>query len=143
MKRHFLLSTLLLILAIAVAAVAYTQSARQRTAASLAGVWKGDFPNTQVPGAELSLKMQSGKPAGAVIFYQVTQGAAGPEVKEKVEAPLLDPVFDGETLSFQVKRDDGSFYRGRVRFVAEHEAVLLSGDQTSEDAPAITLRRAQ
>ncbi len=142
MKRHFLLLTALLILAIAVAAVGYTQSIQQRAAASLTGVWKGDFPNVNAPAVELTLQVQSGQPAGAVIFYQVVKSDAGAEIKGKAEAPLLDPVFDGHLLSFKVRRDDGSFYRGRVRFVADNKAILRADEQTDAEE-TITLRRDQ
>lgn len=141
MKRLFLF--LILTLAVVMAAIAFSPNTQQRTAASLAGVWKGDFPNTNVPAVELSLQMESDQPAGRVIFYQVVRSEAGTEVKGKAEKPLDDLSFDGKLLSFKARRDDGSFYQGRVRFVAEHEAVLLSDEQTSVDAPAILLRRVQ
>lgn len=141
MKNHFLLSALLLILAIAIGAVAYTQTAPSRTAASLAGVWKGSFPTA--PAVELNLQVQSGQPAGSVTFYKVVNSDGGAEIKGKVEAPLLDPVFDGQTLSFKVRREDNSFFQGRVSFVAENEAVLRSHDQATSENQAMTLRRAQ
>jgi len=141
MKRHFRLSAFLLTLAIAIAAVGYTQTRQQRTAASLAGVWKGNFPNA--PAVEFHLQAPSGKPAGTVIFYKVVNNGDSAEIRGKVEAPLLDPVFDGQTLSFKVKREDDSFFQGRVSFVADHEAILRSHDQATSENQAMTLRRAQ
>ncbi len=141
MKRYFLLSGLLLTLAIAIAVAGYTQTTQQRTAASLAGVWKGSFPNA--PAVELNLQVQSGQPAGSVTFYKVVNSDAGAEIKGKVEAPLIDPVFDGQILSFKVRREDDSFFQGRVSFVADHEAVLRSHDQATSEDRAMTLRRDQ
>ncbi len=142
MKKQFLLSALLPALAIAIAAVGYTQTSQQRAAASLAGVWKGHFPEAPaVPAVELTLKVQSGKPAGTVIFYKVVTSGAGGEIKGKGEGPLIDPVFDGQVLAFQAKRPDGSLFTVKVKFVAENEAVLSSPDQHTGDELAMTLRR--
>jgi hypothetical protein len=143
MKKQFLLSALLLPLAIAIAAVGHTQTTQQRAAASLAGVWKGYFPDAppDAPAVELSLKVQSGKPEGTAIFYTVVNSGAGAEIKGKDEAPLIDPVFDGQVLVFQVKRPDGSLFTGKVKFVAENEAVLSYLDRDTGDELAMDLRR--
>ena len=94
-----------------------------------------------MPAVEITLNIQAGKLAGKVVFYKVVNNGAGGEIKGKAEAPLIDPVFDGQVLSFKVERDDGSFFKGRIKFVAEHEAVLYSNDQNTGDELAIILRR--
>jgi hypothetical protein len=142
MKKTYLLSALLLTLAVSAAVASYTRASQNRDAASLTGVWKGSFPEAPaVPAVEITLNIQAGKLAGKVVFYKVVNNGAGEEIKGKVEAPILDPVFDGQVFSFKVERDDGSFFKGRIKFVAEHEAVLYSNDRHTGDELAIILRR--
>ena len=141
MKKIFLLSILLTV-AVSAAVASYTRASQNRDAASLTGVWKGSFPEAPtVPAVEITLKTQVGQLAGKVVFYTVVNNGAGAEIKGKTEAPLIDPVFDGQALSFKVERNDGSFFKGRIKFVAEHEAVLYSNDQNTGDELAIILRR--
>jgi hypothetical protein len=141
MKKIFLLSILLTI-AVSAAVASYTRASQNRDAASLTGVWKGSFPEAPtVPAVEITLNIQSGQLAGKVVFYTVVNNGAGAEIKGKTEAQLLEPVFDGQVLSFKVERKDDSFLKGRIKFVAEHEAVLYSNDRHNGDELAITLRR--
>jgi hypothetical protein len=141
MKKIFLLSILLTV-AVSVAVASYTRASQNRDAASLTGVWKGSFPEAPtVPAVEITLNIQSGQLAGKVIFYTVVDNGAGAEIKGKTEAPLIDPVFDGQILSFKVERKDGTFFKGRIKIVAQHEAVLYSNDRHNGDELAITLRR--
>jgi hypothetical protein len=138
MKKIFLLSILSLSLTVSVAVASYTRASQNRDAASLTGVWKGSFPEAPaVPAVENTLNIQAGQLAGKAVFYKVADG----EIKGKAEAPILDPVIDGKILSFHVKRDDESFFKGRVEFVGEHEAVLRSNDRHTGDEMAIILRR--
>ena len=142
MKKTFLLSILLLTVAVSAAVESYTRASQNRDAASLTGVWKGSFPEAPaVPAVEITLNTQAGQLAGKVVFYTVVNNGAGAEIKGKTEAPLIDPVFDGQVLSFKVERKDGSFFKGRIKFVAEHEAVLHSNDRDTGDELAIILRR--
>jgi hypothetical protein len=142
MKKIFLLSILSLTIAVTVVVASYTRASQNRDAASLTGVWKGSFPEAPaVPAVEITLNIQAGQLAGKAVFYKVVVSAAGGEIKGKAEAPILDPVIDGKFLSFKVKRDDGSFFKGRIEFVAEHKAVLRSNDRDTGDELAITLRR--
>jgi hypothetical protein len=142
MKKIFLLSILPLTLAVSVAVASYTRASQNRAAASLTGVWKGNFPEAPAaPAVEITLNIQAGRLAGKAVFYKVVVSGAGGEIRGKAEAPILDPVFDGKDLSFKVKRDDGSFFKGRVEFVAEHEAVLHSNDRHTGDEVAMILRR--
>jgi hypothetical protein len=142
MKKIFLLSIFLLTIAVSVVVASYTRASQNREAASLTGVWKGNFPEAPAaPAVEIALNIQAGQLDGKAVFYKVVVSGAGVEIKGKAEAPILDPVIDGKVLSFKVKRDDGSFFKGRVEFVAEHEAVLRSNDRHTGDELAITLRR--
>ena len=142
MNRPVLFSVLLLLLAVTGAVASYTSAFQNRAAASLTGVWKGNFTEAPtVPAVEIALNIQSGRLAGKVVFYKVVNSGAGAEIKGKVEAPLIDPVFDGQFLSFKVKREDGSFFKGKVKFVAEHEARLLYDDQDTGDELSMILRR--
>jgi hypothetical protein len=139
MKKTFVLSILLLTFAVSAAIASYTRASQNRDASTLAGVWKGSFP--EAPAVEITLNIQAGKLAGKVVFYKVVNNGAGGEIRGKVEAPILEPVFDGKVLSFKVERDDGSFFKGRAEFVAEHEAILQSNDRHTGDEVAIILRR--
>jgi hypothetical protein len=139
MKKSILFSILLLTLAVSATVATYTSGAQRRDATSLTGVWKGNFPDA--PAVEISLNTQGGQLAGKAVFYKVVNRDAGGEIKGKVEAPLLDPVFDGQLLSFKVKREDGSFFTGKIQFTAEHEAVLRSEDQHTGEESALALRR--
>lgn len=142
MNRKVLFSVFLLLLAVSAAVASYTRASQNRTAASLTGVWKGNLREAPaVPAVELSLNIQAGRLGGKVVFYKVADSGAGAEIKGKVEEPLIDPVFDGQVLSFKVKREDGSFFKGKVKFVAEHEAVLLYDDQDTGDELSMILRR--
>jgi len=139
-RKPIYIVLILAISAIAAVVIGCTQTSQNRPAASLVGVWKGYFPD--VPAVELTLKIQEGKLAGWAVFYKVLNTGAGGEIKGKAEAPLTDPVFDGQVLSFQIKRpDDGSFYKGHVKFVAENEAILSSDSPDTSDNPPMTLRR--
>jgi hypothetical protein len=141
MKKSILFSILLLALALSAAVASYTSSAQRRDGASLAGVWKGNF--SVAPAVEITLNARAGQLAGKALFYQVINSGAGEEIKGKVEAPLVDPVFDGQHLSFRVKREDGSFYKGRIEFVAEHEAILYSQDRHTGEERKLPLRKAR
>jgi hypothetical protein len=142
MKKTFLLSVLLLTVAVSAAVASYTRASQNSNAASLTGVWKGSFPEAPAaPAVEITLNIQSGQLAGKVVFYTVVNNGAGGEIKGKTEKPLIEPVLDGQVLSFKVERNDGSFFKGRLKFVAEHEAVLYSNDQLTGDELAINLRR--
>src|SRR5262245_27503580 len=130
MNRPVLFSVLLLSLAVTATVASYTSAFQNRTAASLTGVWKGNFTEAPaVPAVEIALNTQSGRLAGKVVLYKVVNSGAAGEIKGKVEAPLIDAVFDGQVLSFKGKREDGSFFKGKVKFVAEREALLLYDDQ--------------
>src|SRR6266545_4055003 len=97
MNRPFLFSVLLLLLAVTAAVASYTRAFQNRTAASLTGVWKGNFTEAPaVPAVEIVLNIQEGRLAGKVVFYKVVNSGAGGEIKGKVEEPLIDPVFDGQ-----------------------------------------------
>ncbi|MGH9847429.1 MAG: hypothetical protein ACREEM_52720 [Blastocatellia bacterium] len=139
MKKQFLFPALLLIFVISAVAIGYMGAAQNRTAASLAGIWKGNFPGA--PAVELTLKIEAGKLAGKAIFYKVVISGAGAEIKGKDEAPLTNPVFDGRTLSFKIKRPDGTFFKGKVQFVADDEAVIRPDEPNARDDEAMILRR--
>jgi hypothetical protein len=140
MNKPFLLSILLTV-ALSVAVASYTHAPQIRASQSLTGVWKGNFPDA--PAVEITLDMQAGRLTGKALFYKVVNSGAGEAIKGKVKATLIDPDFDGQVLAFRVRREDGTFFQGRVRFVAEHEAVLRSDNQATGEELAMTLRRDQ
>lgn len=57
----------------------------------------------------MTLKVDAARLTGIAVFYVVDNTNAA-EVKGEVESSLIEPVFDGSTLSFKVKRNDGSIF---------------------------------
>jgi len=128
MKRKLAVLALLLI-TLSSLSLAREKGSQGRTEQSIAGVWKGRFDNS--PAIDVTLKVEGGKLAGTAVFYFVQNTDSGPVVKGTDELPLLEPAFDGTTLSFKVKRKDGSIFGAKIKFVAENRAVLKPEDESS------------
>jgi hypothetical protein len=129
-------AALILVIAIAALARSTESTLQNRTKESLAGIWKGKFEGA--PAIEVELKVTSGNLAGTVTFYVVQDTI----VTGKATSPLIEPSFDGHAVLFKVKRNDGSLFKARMRFVADNEAVLKPvDDATATDAMAIQMTR--
>jgi hypothetical protein len=65
------------------------------------GVWKANVDS--LPMMTLTLEEENGKLIGAVLFYLIRRNPGAPETASAgAPAPLIDPTFDGKTLSFKV-----------------------------------------
>ena len=112
MKKTFLLSVLLLTLAVSAVVASYTRASQNRDAASLAGVWKGKFTEAQaVPAVEITLNIQAGKLAGKVVFYKVVNNGFGAGMLANEYHPdliILDvmlPDINGQVVCELIRRD--------------------------------------
>ena len=65
------------------------------------GVWKGE--RDSLPMLILTVEEENGKLIGAVLFYLIRPDASGsPTASPGIPEPLIDPSFDGRTLTFKV-----------------------------------------
>ena len=81
---------------------ARTPDAKSASAANnLVGVWHGEYRN--LPWVTVTLTQDGGALSGAILFYlhRKTSGTAETATAGTPE-PLLDPQFDGKTLTFRV-----------------------------------------
>jgi hypothetical protein len=138
MKRKLAVLILLSVIGLSVIAEGKEENLQKRSQESIIGIWKGKFEET--PAVDIALKVESGKLLGTVTFYIVQDTVAAPEVKSTEPREILQPLFDGNALSFQVKRKDGSFFKGKIKFLAENEAVLKP-EAEAADAMDIPLTR--
>jgi hypothetical protein len=79
-----------------------TQDAKSTSAANnLVGVWHGDYRD--LPWVTVTLTQEGGTFSGAILFYlhRKTPNTAETATAGTPE-PLLDPHFDGKTLTFRV-----------------------------------------
>jgi hypothetical protein len=79
-----------------------TPDAKAASAANnLVGVWRGEYRN--LPWVTVTITQDSGALSGAILFYlhRKTPGTAETATVGTPE-PLLDPQFDGKTLTFRV-----------------------------------------
>lgn len=140
MKRKLAVLILLSVIGMSAIAAANEESLQKRSQESLIGIWKGKIE--EKPAVDIALKVEGGKLLGTVTFYIVQDTGATPEVKSTEAREILQPLFDGSALSFQVKRKDGSFFKAKIKFTAENEAVLKPEDEaTATDDMAISLSR--
>jgi hypothetical protein len=65
------------------------------------GVWRGNLGS--VPAVTLNVERQGGNLVGAIVFYFIRRGEAGTQTSSPgIPEPILDPAFDGSTLTFKV-----------------------------------------
>jgi hypothetical protein len=65
------------------------------------GVWKAQTDS--LPMITLTVEQQNGQLIGAVLFYLIRRDPGRPETASPgAPEPLIDPAFDGKTLSFKV-----------------------------------------
>ena len=93
--RRLLISTLFLIASTAVLAAPAVDNS------PILGVWKANVGS--LPMMTITLEEENGKLIGAVLFYLIRRNPGAPETASAgAPAPLIDPTFDGKTLSFKV-----------------------------------------
>lgn len=68
---------------------------------AIVGVWKGSM--NSLPLLTLTIEEAHGQLVGAVLFYLIRRNPSGPPTASPgIPEPLIDPAFDGKTLSFKV-----------------------------------------
>lgn len=68
---------------------------------SLVGVWHGEYRN--LPWVTVTLTQEGGALSGAILFYLHRKAPGTAETATAgTPEPLLDPQFDGKTLTFRV-----------------------------------------
>jgi hypothetical protein len=93
--RRLLISALLLVASTAAFAASPSDNS------SIVGVWKAQIDS--LPMMTLTVEEDKGKLTGAVLFYLIKRGAGIPETSTAGNPePLIDPTFDGKTLTFKV-----------------------------------------
>ena len=93
--RRLLISALFLIASTAVLAAPAVDNS------PVLGVWKANVDS--LPMMALTLEEENGKLIGAVMFYLIRRNPGGPETASpSAPEPLIDPAFDGKTLTFKV-----------------------------------------
>ncbi len=73
---------------------------------SILGVWNFTTPDGKTRVATIDVKSEGGKLAGTFTGYEYDKGdgeAGEKKVVAKLESPLIDPSFDGKSLTFKVK----------------------------------------
>lgn len=95
----------ILLFACATGASSQASGSPQKPAAadtsSLVGVWRAQMNG--LPAITLTLTNETGSLSGAVLFYLLRRDPGRPETATPgIPEPLLNPKFDGETLTFQV-----------------------------------------
>jgi len=140
MKSKLTILALLSVITFSLAAQSQERSLQTRTEQSIVGTWKGKFGD--VPAVEVALKFEEGKLTGKAVFYMVDSTDAAHPVKGEEESPLMETAFDGNVLSFKVKRNDGSKFAAKMKFTGDDEAVLKPAeDPDSADAYAMQMTR--
>jgi hypothetical protein len=153
MNRTVLLRALALLL-IVLTLTSAISSAKQAKY-EIAGKWQGKFPIENVNNAsdaenpiavEVEIKEQDDKLAGTSTFYVIVNENNKPQVKGRVDTPLIEPQFDGTTLRFSVKvkgqqGEPDSTKKMQMKLTSSTEAEFQNLDVS--DAPLIKMKKAQ
>ena len=76
-------------------------SARPIDESVILGVWRGKIDS--LPGVTLTVEHENGELAGAILFYLIRRDRAGHSTaRPGVPEPLINPKFQGESLTFLV-----------------------------------------
>jgi hypothetical protein len=68
---------------------------------AIVGVWTSKMDS--LPTIMFTVEEENGKLLGAVLFYLIRRNPSGPpSASPGVPEPLIDPTFDGKTLTFKV-----------------------------------------
>jgi hypothetical protein len=87
--------------ALVLAALASALAAPPTDNSSILGVWRGKMDS--LPAITLTVEDEGGKLSGAVLFYLIRRNPGGaPSASPGVPEPLIKPIFDGSTLTFEV-----------------------------------------
>jgi len=110
---------------------------------SVAGTWRGRMHD--LPAVVLTLRDDGGKLSGTIVFYFVHRNTEHDpwevDTRHSIALPLIDPKFDGKTISFQVSHkeahpprtlnDPPSSFLMRLTGKGEAELLNLSEGESS------------
>ena len=132
---QFAMMTLLAAGLYAQTAGAKIESAPAASTASIVGVWQADMDG--LPFVTLNITDEGGGLAGAVLFY-LHRRDPGKPMTSTVGAPepLLNPIFDGKTLTFRVSHrrahppstSQDLPIKFRLEFTGNNTVELFRGD---------------
>lgn len=130
------------ILMVVVLAFSATFVAPVPDSSAIVGVWKAKMESLSF--ATLTVEEENGKLIGAVLFYLIRRNPDGPPTASPgIPEPLIDPSFDGKTLTFKVSHrhaHPGSEHDPPVSFRFE----LIGADKIkggNPEVPAVELIR--
>ena len=115
----------------------------------IVGTWRGKMHD--LPAAVLTVKDDGGRLSGSIIFYflyrQTEYDTWQVDTVHSRSLPLIDPKFDGKTLSFQVSHKEAHPPRTHndppasfsMRLTGKGEAVLLNLNE--QRGPALKMVR--
>jgi hypothetical protein len=87
-------------------ALATVAGAASTSNANWTGVWQGKLDGQ--PSVELTLADDAGSVDGTIVFHAIKRDDTGPHVFSTEPHTLIHPHMDGNRLTFQVKRGNGS-----------------------------------
>lgn len=133
MKRSWIIVTLTLvsILQVGVEGAERRGQALASAQKSVVGTWHGKM--NELPAVDLTIAKDGDKLTGTAVFYVVVDEGNGPKVTGKAEHALMDPKFDGTTLTFSFKRGDGVVLKAQMKMLSNDDAVLKPLDDPSAD----------
>ena len=86
--------------------IALCCAAAQKPDAGWVGVWQGELDGQ--PSAVLTLAEDNGPLEGTLVLNGISRDGAEPHIAVRETHVLMHPQMDGRTLSFQLKRKNGS-----------------------------------
>jgi len=122
-----------------------------KTKYDVTGTWQGKFPtdsnerDADNPVAvEIRVKNDSGKISGSTTFYVIVNRDNKRQVMGSAQSDLLEPQFDGTTLTFFVKTkaqqaNQPAKVEMRMRLTSDTEAELENLDDSS--SPLIKMKK--
>jgi len=124
----------------------------QDQSATISGQWQGKFPSpdgTSVrpddpPGVDLAIEHKGDRLSGSAVFYLIGDKGNGPEVIGKDEVAIIDPRFDGSSLTFGVRvkdRPEENKIEMQMTLTSRTEANLV--DVADPSAPVIKMKKIQ
>jgi len=115
----------------------------------IAGTWRGSLHD--LPAVVLTVKDNGGKLSGTILFYFMYRSTEHDpwqvDTKHSISLPLIDPKFDGKTISFQVSHKEAHPPRTlsdppssfQMRLTGKGEAELLN--LTENQGPGLKMVR--
>ena len=126
--------------------VALSQAFSEQAAnASFAGIWEAKLDG--LPGVKLAIASEGGNVTGVATFYLVKHNLDGtnPHVDGEATGPMEHAKLEGQTLTFDVSRKDGSKASFRMELKSRKLARLFrTNDQPpSPEGEGLPLTRVQ